>query len=104
MNLTYQPMEDKVLVRLVKNTEPEKTESGIITETIKKPIRYGEVVSVGEGRYAMETGKFMNTVLHKGDSVIFGENIGLEIKVNGEDLLLMREGDILLAATKKSDD
>jgi chaperonin GroES len=103
MSEIFVPLEDKVLVRLIKSTAIETTEAGIITDTIKKLTRNGEVVAVGAGRYAMESGVFMPNVLHEGDVVIFGDSIGLEIKVNGEDLLLMREGDILLASPKKQD-
>lgn len=102
MNKKFEPLEDRILVKEIKPNESEISQGGLILDTIKKPTKNGIVISVGTGTYAKETGIFMPNVLHEGDEIIFGEAIGMEIYVNGENLLLMREGDILMAASKKT--
>lgn len=105
-NQKYQPLEDRVLVRLKKQAEPEKTAGGIIlADTVKKEVMEGFVFSVGQGRYAGDSGTFMPTVLAKGDTVLFGANQGLTLAVPNdegqmEDMRLMREGDVLLLISR----
>lgn len=104
----FEPLEDRVLILPIKKTESEKTAAGIITDTIKKEIRQGEVVAVGPGRYAGETGNFMPTLLHKGDLVIIGVESGLPISVpreNGvvDECVILREADVLILVSKKSE-
>lgn len=106
---SYQPLEDRVIVKEIKKTDPETTAGGIITDMVKKPTKEGEVVSVGVGRYATETGAFMPTVLHKGDIVLYGAEHGMPIDIpnteGGKDqCVLMREGDILIFIGKKDSD
>ncbi len=100
----YQCLEDRVLIRPIKKTEPEKTTSGIITDMAKKEVLEGEVINVGGGRYAGDSGVFIPTILHSGDIVLYGANQGLHISIengNGkEDVVVMREGDILLLIKK----
>jgi chaperonin GroES len=103
---TYSPLEDRVLVRPIVSKEPEKTDGGLFIPTsAKKEVAYGEVVSVGPGRYASETGTFMPTVLGKGDTILYGIGNGMPVSIeNGEgreEVLLMREPDILLLVSKK---
>lgn len=102
--MQYQPLEDRVVIRPIKEKEQEKTESGIILDMVKKEVREGEVISIGSGRYANETGVFMPTVLHKGDMVVFGSSTGLPITIDAgegkEEALIMREGDILILIKK----
>lgn len=97
---SYQPLEDRVLIKPIKKTESETTASGIITDMKKKEVAEGEVVAVGTGRYASETGQFMETVLRKGDIVLYGINQGMKIDIQNqqgvlEEHLVMREGDVL---------
>lgn len=103
--MNYQPLEDRVLIRPIKKTEEEKTESGIILVQKNKDVSEGEVVAVGEGRYAPESGTFMPNKLTKGDVVLYGTNSGMEIEVsngNGKEAVrVMREGDVLLVIKKK---
>jgi len=102
----YQPLEDRVLIKPIKNTEPEKTESGIITEMAKKETAEGMVVASGEGFVARDTGVLVGNVLKKGDVVLYGLNAGMPLDIPREgggkdECRLMREGDVL-ALIKKS--
>ena len=100
-------MEDRCLIKPIKKTESEKTESGLILDMKKKETAEGEVVSCGLGTYARETGVFMPSMLAKGDIVLYGVNTGMPIDAPDEDgkiveMKLMREGDVL-AVIKKSE-
>lgn len=98
----YQPLLDRVLIRPEVKKEIEVTDGGIyIPDTAKKLVSKGHVISVGPGRYATETGTFMPTVLGKDDYVLYGAEAGLPMNVNGEDVLLMSENDILVLIAKK---
>lgn len=102
----YQPLEDRVLIKPIKNTEPEKTESGIITDMAKKETAEGIIVASGEGYTTRDTGVFIGNVLKKGDIVLYGINAGMPLDVPNEiggkdECRLMREGDVL-ALIKKS--
>lgn len=108
MNMIYDPLEDRVLIKEIKKTEPETTAAGIITDTIQKETAEGIVAAVGDGYTARDTGTFIQTVLRKGDLVLFGKNAGMKIDVPNEDGTktehrLMREGDVLLLIKKSSD-
>jgi co-chaperonin GroES (HSP10) len=101
----YQPLEDRCIILPIKSTEPEKTASGIITDTIKKETREGIVIAIGQGRYAMETGELVRTVLCKGDLVLIGANGGLPITIQNEagenqEAVMLREGDVLCLIKK----
>jgi len=91
MNL--RPLNDRVVVRRIE--EEQKTAGGIIIpDTAKeKPIQ-GEVVAVGNGK-VLEDGNRRALDVKAGDRVLFGKYAGTEIKVEGEELLIMREDDIL---------
>ncbi len=91
MNL--RPLNDRVVVR--RTEEEEKTAGGIIIpDTAKeKPIQ-GEVVAVGNGK-VMEDGTRRALDVKAGDKVLFGKYAGTDIKVEGEELLIMREDDIM---------
>jgi chaperonin GroES len=100
--MKFTPLEDRILVRPTVKKELEKTESGIIIpESVKKEVAEGEVVSVGQGRYAMETGQFIPNYLYPGDIILFGASQGMSIDVGGEELRIMREGDVLLIIGRK---
>jgi chaperonin GroES len=75
--------------------EERKSAGGIVIpdSATEKPIR-GEVVAVGNGKI-LENGEVRPLDIHVGDKVLFGKYAGTEIKVNGEDLLVMREDDIM---------
>lgn len=104
----FECLEDRCLIRPIKEKELKKTEGGIIDPNVKqKPVLKGEVVSIGIGFTARDTGVFVPTVLHKGDIVLYGAAAGLEIEIDKEDggneaVLIMRETDCLLLISKKS--
>ena len=91
--MEVRPLQDRVLVRRVE--EETKTAGGIIipdTQT-EKPAQ-GEVISAGPGR-RQEDGNFRPLDVEKGDRVLFGKYAGTEVKVDGDELLIMKEDDIL---------
>jgi len=96
--MKLRPLNDRVVVR--RTEEEQKTAGGIIIpDTAKeKPIQ-GEVVAVGNGK-VMEDGSRRPLDVKAGDKVLFGKYAGTEIKVEGEELLIMREDDILAIVDK----
>lgn len=87
------PLFDRVLVQ--RNDEPTKTRTGLfLPETAKEKPVEGTVLAVGEGRVG-DDGKLTPLTVKAGDRVVFGKYSGNEIKVDGEDRLIMREDDIL---------
>lgn len=108
MNVNFFCLEDRVLLRPIKPKDLEKTAAGIIkTDVVPKPVSKGEVVSVGEGYTARDTGVFVQTRLAKGDIVIYltgvGQPIDSETENGSEELIVMREGDCLVLISEKSD-
>ena len=92
-DMQVRPLHDRILVRRL--AEDEKTAGGIIIpDTAKeKPLR-GEVVAAGNGR-STEDGKRLPLEVKVGDSILFGKYAGTELKIEGEELLMMREDDVL---------
>jgi chaperonin GroES len=91
MNL--RPLQDRIIVKRVE--EETKTAGGLfIPETAKEKPQRGKIVAVGNGKKT-EDGKVLPLDVKVGDTVLFGKYAGTEIKVDGEDLLMMREDDIL---------
>ena len=87
------PLHDRVLVR--RTPEETKTAGGIfIPDTAKEKPQRGEIVATGKGRVT-EDGKVTPLDVKIGDSILFGKYSGTELKINGEELLMMREEDIL---------
>ena len=91
--MSFRPLHDRVLVRRVEAEE--KTAGGIIIpDTAKEKPQEGEVVSVGSGVRA-EDGKVTPLDVKAGDRILFGKWSGTEGKIGGEDLIIMKESDIL---------
>ena len=91
--MNFRPLHDRVLVRRVEAEE--KTAGGIIIpDTAKEKPQEGEVVAAGAGTKD-ETGKVTPLDVKAGDKILFGKWSGTEVKLNGEDLLIMKESDIL---------
>jgi chaperonin GroES len=91
--MKFRPLHDRVVVRRVE--EDTKTAGGIIIpDTAKEKPMQGVVVSVGPGARD-EAGKLVPLEVKAGDQVLFGKWSGTEVKINGEDLLIMKESDIL---------
>ena len=93
MATKIRPLQDRVIVQRVK--EEEKTKGGIIIpdSAKEKPIE-GEVLAVGNGK-VLEDGKVRALDIKPGDRVLFGKYSGTEVKLDGEDALILREDDIL---------
>jgi len=91
--MKFRPLHDRVLVR--RTTEDEKTAGGIIIpDTAKEKPMQGEVVAVGSGS-RNEKGDITPLDVKAGDLVLFGKWSGTEVKIDGEDLLIMKESDIM---------
>ncbi|WP_420408349.1 co-chaperone GroES [Hoeflea sp.] len=89
----FRPLHDRVVVRRVESEE--KTKGGIIIpDTAKEKPQEGEVIAVGSGNRD-EAGKLVELDVKAGDRVLFGKWSGTEVKVDGEDLLIMKESDIM---------
>ena len=91
--MKFRPLHDRVLVRRVESDT--KTAGGIIIpDTAKEKPQEGEVVSVGTGTRA-DDGKVTPLDVKAGDRILFGKWSGTEVKVDGEELLIMKESDIM---------
>ena len=98
---SFRPLHDRVVVRRVK--EEEKTRGGIIIpDTAQEKPQEGEVIAVGPGARD-EDGEYIKPDVKVGDRVLFGKWSGTEVKIDGEDLLIMKESDIMgVLETKKA--
>ena len=91
--MKFRPLHDRVVVRRIESDE--KTKGGIIIpDTAKEKPQEGEIVAVGSGARD-ESGKVVALDVKAGDRVLFGKWSGTEVKINGEDLLIMKEADIM---------
>jgi chaperonin GroES len=92
--MNVRPLGDKLLVKRAEAQT--KTDSGIyLPESAKDKPREGKVVALGQGLLNKDTGKYMPFSVKKGDRVIFTSYSGTEVKIDGEELLVMTESDIL---------
>jgi chaperonin GroES len=90
---SFRPLHDRVLVKRVK--EEEKTKGGIIIpDTAQEKPQEGEVVAVGPGARD-EDGEYIKPDVQVGDRILFGKWSGTEVKVDGDELLIMKESDIM---------
>ena len=91
--MKFRPLHDRVVVRRVESET--KTAGGIIIpDTAAEKPQQGEVIAVGPGARD-ESGKIVALDVKRGDKVLFGKWSGTEVKIDGEDLLIMKESDIL---------
>ena len=104
--MKFRPLHDRVVVR--RTEEEDRTKGGIIIpDTVKEKPQQGEIVAVGPGARD-ETGAVQPLDVKPGDRVLFGKWSGTEVKIDGQDLLIMKENDILgvlegiAAKTKKA--
>jgi len=89
----FTPLHDRILVRRVE--EAETTRGGIIIpDTAKDKPQEGEVIAVGKGKIS-EEGKVRPLDVKEGDRILFGKYAGTEIKIDGEDFVIMREEEVL---------
>jgi chaperonin GroES len=97
--MKIRPLQDRVLIKRV--AEEEKTKGGIIIpDTAKEKPVEGEVLAVGSGRIQKD-GSVRPLDVKKGDRVLFGKYSGTDVKVDGDDAMIMREDDILAVITSK---
>jgi chaperonin GroES len=103
--MTFRPLHDRILVRRIEADE--KTAGGIIIpDTAKEKPQEGEVIAIGPGGRD-ESGKLVELDVKVGDRILFGKWSGTEIRLRGEDLLIMKESDVMgvieeSAAVKKA--
>jgi chaperonin GroES len=98
--MKFRPLHDRVLLRRVEQNE--KTAGGIIIpDTAKEKPMEGEILAVGSGS-RNEDGKVVPLDVKAGDRVLFGKWSGTEVKIDGEDLLIMKESDLLGIIEKTS--
>ena len=91
--MAFRPLHDRVLVRRIE--QDEKTVGGIIIpDSAKEKPQEGEIIAVGEGA-RKDSGELIPMAVKAGDRVLFGKWSGTEVKIDGEDLLIMKESDIL---------
>ena len=91
--MAFRPLHDRVLVRRLEAEE--QTAGGIIIpDSAKEKPSEGEVIAVGEGAYT-EDGDRIKPDVKAGDRVLFGKWSGTEVKIDGEDLIIMKESDIM---------
>ena len=91
--MRFTPLHDRVLVRRIEGEE--KTKGGlIIPDTAKEKPSEGEIISVGPGA-RKDSGELIAPSVKAGDRILFGKWSGTEVKIEGEDLLIMKESDIL---------
>ncbi|MDH3669362.1 MAG: co-chaperone GroES [Paracoccaceae bacterium] len=91
--MSFNPLHDRVLVRRVESEE--KTAGGlIIPDTAQEKPQEGEVIAVGEGA-RKDSGELIPMAVKAGDRVLIGKWSGTEVKIDGEELLIMKESDIL---------
>ncbi|MBB4096411.1 MULTISPECIES: co-chaperone GroES [Brucella] len=91
--MSFRPLHDRILVRRVESEE--KTKGGIIIpDTAKEKPQEGEVIAVGPGA-RNDAGQIQALDVKAGDRILFGKWSGTEIKINGEDLLIMKESDVM---------
>jgi chaperonin GroES len=92
--MQLKPLGDRLIVQALE--EEETTASGIVLpDTAKEKPQKGKVLAVGDGKVSEETGKRTPLDVSEGDEVLYSKYGGTEIKVDGEDLLVLRESDVL---------
>jgi chaperonin GroES len=93
MAIRFRPLQDRVIVKRVDTKEERSTGGIIIPDTAKEKPQEGKVIAVGPGR--REDGKLIALDVKAGDRILFGKYSGSEIKLDGEEHLILREEDIL---------
>jgi len=92
--MKIRPLSDRVLVKRLENEENVSAGGIIIPETAKEKPQEGEIVAVGPGKM-QDDGKVLPMNVKAGDRVLFGKYAGTEVKIDGDDFMIMREDDIL---------
>ena len=93
--MKVKPLHDRILVKRIIDEEETKTSGGIIIpDTAKEKPQEGKVVAVGSGK-VLENGQKQAMEVQVGNRILFGKYAGTEVKIDGEELLMMREDDVL---------
>lgn len=92
--MNVRPLADRVVVKPLEGAEEVKKGGIIIPDTAKEKPQQGEIVEVGTGRLT-DDGKRINLEVKKGDKVLYGKYSGTEVTINEQEVLIMRESDIL---------
>ena len=99
--MTFRPLHDRILVRRIEAEE--KTTGGIIIpDTAKEKPQEGEVIAVGPGAHG-DSGQLLPLDVKVGDRILFGKWSGTEVKIDGEDLLIVKEADIMGIVEQEAD-
>lgn len=92
-NLKFRPLQDRILVKRL--TDEEKTRGGIIIpDTAKEKPQQGEVIAIGNGKL-LDTGKIQPLDVKIGDKILFSKYSGSDVKIEGDEFIIMREDDVL---------
>jgi len=92
--MKVRPLGDKILIKRCEAQE--RTDAGIyLPESAKDKPKEGEIIALGNGLLNKETGEYMPFTVKKGDRVIFNSYAGTEVKIDGDDFLIMTEDDVL---------
>jgi chaperonin GroES len=92
--MKLKPLGDRLIVRAIE--EQETTSSGIVLpDTAKEKPQKGKVLAIGDGKMSEDSGKRIPLDVSEGDEILYSKYGGTEIKVDGEDLLVLRESDVL---------
>ncbi|RPI27458.1 MAG: co-chaperone GroES [Acidobacteria bacterium] len=91
--MNIKPLHDRILVKRVE-TQEEVRGGIVIPDTAKEKPQEGEVIAVGDGK-VLENGQKLGMSVKKGDRILFGKYSGTEVKLDGEEFLIMREDDVL---------
>ena len=94
MATTIKPLHDRVIIRRIEDTNNQTAGGLFIPDSAKEKPMEGEVIAAGDGKYK-ENGERQALDVKAGDRVLFGKYSGSEIKIDGEELLIMREDEIL---------
>lgn len=94
MAVNVKPLQDRVLVQRIEDQDQKSAGGIIIPDTAREKPQRGKIVAVGDGK-VLEDGKRQKLDVKKGDLVLFGKYAGNEIKIDGDEYLIMREDDIL---------
>ena len=100
--MKFRPLHDRLVVRRIE-AEEKTAGGGIIPDTAKEKPQEGEVLAVGPGSRD-EKGALVPLEVKVGDRILFGKWSGTEVRINGEDLLIMKESDVLGILARESDD
>jgi chaperonin GroES len=97
--MDIRPLHDRLLVKRIEETEEKSGGGIIIPDTAKEKPQRGKVTAVGNGK-VLEDGTRVQLEVKKGDQVLFGKYAGTEVKIDGNEYLILREDDVLAILTK----